>query len=302
MNGTVAGSTGAGSPRQRSVLYVPGANERALEKAAGLAADALILDLEDAVAPAAKLEARERVCSMVRAGQFGGKTVAIRVNGIGSEWHADDLRDAVAARPPAVLIPKVDSAQDLVEVERGLAAAGAAPELRLWAMLETPAAVLRAQEIAVASERLSVLVMGTNDLAAEFRASLVPGREALLYALSACLVAARAAGVSILDGVYNDVSDVSGFERECLQSRRLGFDGKTLIHPTQIDVCNRVFSPTDEEVSWAGRVIEAFAEAERAGKAVATVDGKLIENLHVTNARRVLTAAGVPEAAAVEAG
>jgi citrate lyase subunit beta/citryl-CoA lyase len=294
----VAGSTaavaGSGERRMRSVLYVPGANERALEKAPGLAADALILDLEDAVAPAAKLEARDRTCSLARAGHFNGRMLAIRVNGLATEWHGDDVRAAVAAAC-AVLIPKVESRQDMLEAERGLAAAGAGAEVRMWAMLETPAAVLRAAEIATATKRLSVLVVGTNDLAAELRAEIGPGREPLLYSLSACLLAARAAGVAILDGVYNDVRDPAGFERECLQSRRLGFDGKTLIHPGQVDTCNRVFSPSSEELGWARRVIEAFAEAERAGLGVATVDGKLIENVHAANARRVLTLAGLAD-------
>jgi len=276
-------------PLLRSVLYMPGANERALTKAQDLPADALILDLEDAVAPAAKAEARDRVCTAAASGAYGPRVVTIRVNSIGTEWHDDDLRAAAAAGPDAVVIPKVSSAQDIHDTEAALEAAGAPDHTRIWAMLETPAAVLRAPEICTAGERLSVLVMGTNDLAKELGAELVPGREPLLSGLSLCLLAARAAGRAIVDGVYNDVRDPEGFEAECRQGRALGFDGKTLIHPGQLEPCNRVFAPSEDEVSQARRVIDAFREAEEAGSGVATVDGRLIENLHVDNARRVLT-------------
>lgn len=278
-------------PRLRSVLYIPGANERALTKARDLPADGLILDLEDAVAPAAKPEARDRVCAAVRDGGYGDRPVTIRVNSIGTEWHADDLRAAAAAGPAAVVVPKVGSADDVLATERALRDAGAPDHTAVWAMLETPAAILRADEIAAAGDRLAVLVMGTNDLAHELYAELVPGREPLRAALATCLLAARAAGRTILDGVYNDVRDVEGFEAECRQGRQLGFDGKTLIHPGQIEPCNRAFSPSEEEVAQARRVIEAFEEAERAGAGVATVDGKLIENLHVAGAQRVLALA-----------
>jgi citrate lyase subunit beta/citryl-CoA lyase len=280
--------TDAGATRLRSVLYIPGANERALEKAAGLDADALILDLEDSVAPAAKLEARARVCGLVADGFYGGRQVAIRANGIGTEWHEDDVRAASAAGPAGVLIPKVGSAADVLACERLVEAAGAPVGTRLWAMLETPVAILRAHEIASASERLAVLVMGTNDLAKELCAELVPGRETLLASLSICLLAARAAGRAVVDGVYNDVRDAEGFEAECRQGRALGFDGKTLIHPGQLEICNRAFSPSAEEVTQAQRVIAAFEEAEQAGRGVATLDGRMIENLHVANARRIL--------------
>lgn len=284
--------TGAGSPpRLRSVLYIPGANERALEKARTLPADALILDLEDAVAPAAKAQARERVCAAVASGAYGSTRVTIRANSIGTEWHAEDLRAAAAAGPAAVVIPKVGSPQDVRDTERALQAAGAPEHTRIWAMLETPAAVLHAEAIASASARLEVLVMGTNDLAKELYAELLPGRAPLLTSLSLCLLAARAAGKAIVDGVYNDVRDLEGFTAECRQGRQLGFDGKTLIHPGQVEPCNEAFSPSAEEVEHAQRVIAAFQEAEAAGAGVATVDGKLIENLHVDNARRVLSLA-----------
>lgn len=282
----------AGAPeRLRSVLYIPGANERALEKAAGLDADALILDLEDAVAPAAKDEARSRVATLVSSGTYEGRTVTIRVNGIGSEWHAADLREAGRAGPAGVVVPKVDSAADVLAVERALDSAGAPLQTAIWAMLETPAAVLRAFEIASASERLSVLVMGTNDLAKELYAEQLAGREPLRSSLSMCVLAARAAGRSIVDGVYNDVRDLEGFEAECRQGRQFGFDGKTLIHPGQVEICNRAFSPSEDEIAFARRVIEAFEAAEREGRGVVTVDGRMIENLHVATARRVLALA-----------
>jgi citrate lyase subunit beta / citryl-CoA lyase len=279
---------GAAVSRLRSVLYMPGANERALTKAQELPADGLILDLEDAVAPAAKAEARERVCAAAASGGYGDRTVTIRVNGIGTEWHEADLREAARARPDAILVPKVNSAREVRDTERALEAAGAPDHTQLWAMLETPAAVIAAAEITAASDRLTVFVMGTNDLAKELHAEPGPGRESLLSSLSLCLLATRAAGKTILDGVYNDVRDAVGFEAECLQGRRLGFDGKTLIHPGQVEICNRAFSPSAQEVEHARRVIEEF---EQGGGGVVTVDGRLIENLHVETARRVLALA-----------
>ena len=278
-------------PRLRSVLYVPGANERALVKARDLPADALILDLEDAVATGAKTQARERVCAAVGSGGYGERAVAIRVNPVATEWHAHDVLAAGAAGPTAVVVPKVGSAADVLDVERALRSAGAPAKTRIWAMLETPAAVLRAAEIAGASDRLTVLVMGTNDLASELNAELAAGRPTLQTSLAICLLAARAAGKVIVDGVYNDVRDLQGFEAECRQGRQLGFDGKTLIHPSQVEPCNRVFTPSADEVAHARRVIHVFEEAAEAGRGVATVDGKLIENLHVANARRVLAMA-----------
>jgi citrate lyase subunit beta/citryl-CoA lyase len=274
--------------RLRSVLFVPGANERALEKARALRSDALILDLEDAVAPGAKQEARQRVRACVASGGYGERVLAIRVNGAGTAWHHDDLRAVAAAAPHAVVVPKIGSAAEVLEIERLLKAAGAPEKTRIWVMLETPAAVLQARGIAEASERLAVVVMGTNDLAKELHAEHASGREPLLTSLSLGVLGARAAGKTILDGVYNDVRDLDGFEIECAQGRKLGFDGKTLIHPAQVDICNRVFSPSDDEVEHARRVIEAFEEAQRAGAGVVTVDGLMIESLHVESARRVL--------------
>jgi citrate lyase subunit beta/citryl-CoA lyase len=276
---------------RRSVLYMPGANERALEKAKSLPADALILDLEDAVAPDAKADARKRVAAAAASGEYGYREVTIRVNGPGTAWHADDLRAAAEAGPDAVVVPKVDSADTVREVERALEAAGAPDRTAIWAMVETPRAMLDARAVAAASERLTVLVMGTNDLAKELHAEHVPGRAPLLTGLSLALLAARDTGKAILDGVYNDVKNAEGFEAECVQGRQFGFDGKTLIHPSQVEPCNRAFAPSADQIAHARKVIDAFDEATREGRGVVTVDGRMIENLHVEDARRVLALA-----------
>ncbi len=276
---------------RRSVLYMPGANERALEKAKSIPADALILDLEDAVAPDAKADARKRVAAAAASGEYGYREVTIRVNAPGTAWHADDLRAAAEAGPDAVVVPKVDSADTVREVERALEAAGAPDRTAIWAMVETPRAMLDARAVAAASERLTVLVMGTNDLAKELHAEHVPGRAPLLTGLSLALLGARDAGKVILDGVYNDVKDAVGFEAECVQGRQFGFDGKTLIHPSQVEPCNRVFAPSADQIDRARKIIDAFDEATREGRGVATVDGRLIENLHVEDARRILALA-----------
>jgi citrate lyase subunit beta/citryl-CoA lyase len=276
---------------RRSVLYMPAANERALEKAKAIPADSLILDLEDAVAPDAKAAARERACEAAASGAYGRREITVRVNGIDTPWHDDDLRAAASAAPDAVVVPKVGSAADVRAVEAALQAAGAPDRTRIWAMLETPAAVLDALSIALASSRLSVLVLGTNDLAKELHATPGPERQPLLASLQLCVLAARAAGKVILDGVFNDTRDAPGFEAECHQGRSLGFDGKTLIHPSQVEPCNRIFGPAPEELHHAARIIEAFEEAEREGRAVVTVDGRMVENMHVAAARRALAQA-----------
>jgi len=278
----------AGYRPRRSVLYMPGANERALEKAQGIPCDAIIFDLEDAVAPDAKAEARDRVCAAVQSGLYGSRELTIRVNGLDTTWHADDLAAAAAAGPSAVVVPKVNSVADVAAIEKGLEAGGAPDTTAIWAMVETPVAMLHAEEIAASSERLTVLVMGTNDLAKELHAQHVPGRQPLLTGLGLCLLAARATGKVILDGVYNDIKNEEGFAAECLQGAHMGFDGKTLIHPAQVEPCNAAFSPSDDEIDYSRRVIEAFEAAEAEGKGVVTVDGRMIENLHVDNARRVL--------------
>jgi citrate lyase subunit beta / citryl-CoA lyase len=281
---------------RRSVLYMPGANERALTKAEGLPADALILDLEAAVAPDAKAEARDRVCEAASSDRYGGREVTIRVNGIGTPWHDADLRAVAAAGPAAVVVPKVDSADAVHAIEKGLEAGGAPDRTAIWAMIETPTAMLHAEEVSRASDRLTVLVMGTNDLAKELRAEHVPGRQPLLAGLGLSLLAARVSGKVILDGVYNDIKDAEGFEAECVQGRQMGFDGKTLIHPSQLEPCNRVFAPTADEVDRARRIIEAFEQAEAEGRGVVTVDGRMVENLHVDEARRTLAVVAAIEA------
>jgi citrate lyase subunit beta/citryl-CoA lyase len=285
---TVEPSEPAYRPR-RSVLYMPGANARALEKAQTIPADVLILDLEDAVAPDAKPEARDRVCEAVMSGAYGRRELAIRANGLGTPWHDDDLAAISAAGPAAVVVPKVNSADEVHEIERALEAGGAPGHTKIWAMLETPVAVLHAEEICAASDRLNVLVMGTNDLIKELHGSRVPSRHPLLPSLAQCLLAARATGKVILDGVYNDIKDAEGFLAECRQGREMGFDGKTLIHPSQVEPCNEAFAPTADDVELAGRIIAAFEEAEVEGRGVVTVDGRMIENLHVDEAHRVLS-------------
>ncbi|MCB0970895.1 MAG: CoA ester lyase [Acidimicrobiales bacterium] len=270
---------------------MPGANERALEKAKGLDADALILDLEDAVAPDAKAEARERVCALVAEGAYGDREVAIRVNGLGTDWHEADIAAAAAAGPRAVVVPKVDSVADVATLVGELEAGGAPEHTKLWAMVETPRAMLDAAQIAAASDRLTVLVMGTNDLAKELHAEHVPGRQPLLTGLGLCVLAARAAGKVILDGVYNDVRDPEGFAAECLQGRQMGFDGKTLIHPSQIEPCNETWAPDPDAVEDARALIATFEEAVAEGRGVVTHNGRMIENLHVETARRTLAVA-----------
>jgi citrate lyase subunit beta/citryl-CoA lyase len=287
----MTGETIQPSRPRRSVLYMPAANERALTKAATLPADALILDLEDAVAPDAKDEGRERACEAAASDRYGAREVTIRVNSAGTPWHDDDLRAVAAAGPDAVVVPKVDSVDDVHAVEKALEVSGAPDHTKIWAMLETPIAMLHAEAICTASERLTVLVMGTNDLAKELQASHVAGRGPLVTGLGLSLLAARATGKVILDGVYNDVKDLEGFEAECVQGRAMGFDGKTLIHPGQVEPCNRVFAPAAEEVELSRRIIEAFEAAEAEGRGVVTVDGRMIENLHVAQARRTLAVA-----------
>jgi citrate lyase subunit beta/citryl-CoA lyase len=276
---------------RRSVLYMPSSNERALEKAKTLPVDALILDLEDAVAPDAKEAARENACAAARSGEYGRRELTIRVNGLGSQWHDADLAAAAAAGPDAIVVPKVNSADEVRSLVAAMEAAGAPEHTRLWAMVETPVAVLHAEEIARASGRLACLVLGTNDLYKELGATFAPGRAAISASLQLALLAARAAGVAIVDGVFNDVKDTEGFLTEARQGRELGFDGKTLIHPGQVEPANEVFAPSEAQVEDARAVIAAFEEAQAKGRGVATLNGRLIENLHVDTAQKVLATA-----------
>ncbi|WP_076262607.1 HpcH/HpaI aldolase/citrate lyase family protein [Intrasporangium flavum] len=285
------GSADATFRPRRSVLYMPSSNERALEKAKSLPVDALILDLEDAVAPDAKDAARENACAAARSGEYGRREVTIRVNGLGSQWHEADLAAAAATGPDAVVVPKVGSADEVRGLVAALEAAGAPDHTRLWAMVETPAAILHAAEIASASDRLAVLVLGTNDLYKELGATFAPGRAAVMTSLQLAVLGARSAGVAVLDGVFNDVKDAEGFLAEARQGREMGFDGKTLIHPGQVEPANAVFAPSTEQVDDARAVIEAFEQAQAEGRGVATLNGRLIENLHVDTARKVLATA-----------
>ena len=271
---------------RRSVLYVPGTNERAFDKARTLPVDGLILDLEDAVGPDHKIVARANACAAAASGRYGGREVTIRVNGIGTAWHDDDLAAACAAGPDGIVVPKVDSADEVRELVAAMERHGAPERTRLWAMVETPRAVLAVGEIASAAPRLAVLVMGTNDLVKELGARHVPGREPLLTSLSLALLAARRAGIAILDGVYNDVHDLEGFEAQCRQGRDLGFDGTTLIHPGQVDPCNAVFAPSAQEVEDARELVAAWEASSGAG--VVTHHGRMVEGLHVETARKVL--------------
>ena len=272
---------------------MPGANERALEKAKSLDADALLLDLEDAVAPEAKPDARNLVCQAVSEGGFGKREVVIRINGLSTEWGRDDLKAAVAAKPDAILFPKVSTADEVNEFERLLNEYGAAKDMQIWAMIETPLAILNISAIAqtAQSTRLATFVMGTNDLAKEQRVTPTPDRMAFQTALSLTIMAARAYEVCAVDGVHNDIKNIDGLRAECEQGAALGFDGKTLIHPAQIESANEIFSPSDDEISHAAAVVEAFADPENAGKGVIKVNGKMTELLHLEMARRTLSIA-----------
>ncbi len=273
---------------RRSVLYVPGSNLRALEKARTLAADGLILDLEDAVAPDAKETARAQVRDAVEAGGFGRREIAIRVNGLGTPWGHADLAAASASGADAVLLPKVESADSIRQALAVMAASGAPEALAVWCMLETPRGILHAEEIAAASPRVACFVLGTSDLAKDLHAHHTRDRLPMITSLGLCMLAARAYDLAILDGVHLDLQDDEGFEVSCRQGVELGFDGKTLIHPKTIEPANRIFAPSAEEVAWSRRIIEAHAQATAAGKGVVLVDGKLIENLHVANAHRLV--------------
>ena len=270
----------------RSVLYMPSSNERALEKAKTIACDGLILDLEDAVAPDAKPAAREAAAAAAASGDYGRRTVAVRVNGLGTEWHDDDIVAASQAGPAAIVVPKVDSADDVARLVTAMEKAGAPDHTRLWAMVETPVAILDALAIARASERIGALVLGTNDLVKELYAEHVPGRAPILPSLHTALLAGRATGIAVIDGVYNDVKDAEGFLAECEQGRQMGFDGKTLIHPGQVEGANAAFAPSEQAVEDARGLIAAWEDGKGAG--VVTFNGKMVENLHVESARRTL--------------
>jgi len=282
---------------RRSVLYMPGSNARALDKARSLPADALILDLEDAVAPDAKETARAQVCDAVAQGGYGPREILIRVNAPDSPWREADLAAAAKAAPDAILIPKVSDPEILTSVGHALRRYGAPERVRVWAMIETPLAILRCEAIASAARdattRLSGFVMGTNDLAKETRARFTPDRAPMLVWLSIAVAAARAYDLDIVDGVYNALADEAGFRAECEQGRNLGFDGKTLIHPNQIATANAVFAPGPEEVETARAIIAAFDQPENTHKGAISLNGRMVERLHAEMARRTVALADV---------
>ena len=273
---------------RRSMLYMPGSNARALEKARALPADSLILDLEDAVAPDAKELARKQVCEAVAAGGFGMREVLVRVNALSTRWGYEDIAMAAKSGADGLLLPKVESADAIRHMEAIMRANDAPESMRIWAMMETPRSILESQRIAESTPRMEGLVMGTSDLAKELDCAHTHERLPFIVSLGLCLLAARAAGLAILDGVYLDLNDEAGFESACRQGQELGFDGKTLIHPKQLGPCNKVFTPKPEDVAWSRRIIEAHAAAAARGEGVVVVEGKLVENLHVESARRVV--------------
>lgn len=280
---------------RRSVLYMPGSNARAMEKAKTLPADVVVLDLEDSVGPEKKSEARQAVLDAVRGGGYGHRELIIRINSLDSEWGEDDLRAVAHSGVAGVCLPKVESAEEVVRVANLLEESGAPVSMAIWSMIETPAGVMNCAAIAASHDRLKVLVMGTTDLAKELRVAHTRDRIGLLFSLGQCVLAARLCGREILDGVYIDLQDDDGFRVACEQGRDLGFDGKTLIHPRQLDVANTVFGPSAADVERAHKVIAAWDEAEKAGKGVAVVDGKLVETMHLDESRRLLAIADAIE-------
>ena len=289
------------SPRpRRSALFMPASNARALDKARGLAEDVIIMDLEDAVAPDKKALAREQAVAAVKQGGYGKRELVIRANGVGTEWVQDDLVAIARSGADAALLPKVESAAEIREAEEVLVAAGAPDRLAIWCMIESPLGVLSVTEIAAASSRLGALVMGTSDLTKDLGARHTASRGPLMTSLGLCLLAARAHGLAILDGVHLDLSDDAGFVEICRQGAEMGFDGKTLIHPKTLEAANRAFGPTEEDIDWSRRVMEVHAKAVAEGSGVVLLDGQLIENLHVEEARRVLALAEMIEALAAE--
>ena len=283
---------------RRSVLYMPGSNARALEKGRSVAADGLILDLEDAVAPDAKELARDQIHAALKAGGYGHREIAVRINALSTPWGYQDVVMAATSGADAILIPKVESADIVRQVDAAMTAEGAPDDQAIWCMMETPRGLLRAEEVAQASDRLAVLVMGTSDLAKDLDCHHTPDRLPMITGLGLCMLAARGYGLSILDGVHLDLDDDDGFEYACQQGIELGFDGKTLIHPRTIETCNRIFAPSAAAVAEAKRVIAAIAEAQAEGQGVVVLDGRLVENLHVVEAQRVVAMAEQIEAMA----
>jgi len=280
---------------RRSVLYMPASNQRAMEKAKSLPADALILDLEDAVAPDAKANARNALVAMLSAGGYGAREVIVRINGLDTSWGIDDLDAVAKTNPSAILFPKVSTTAEVARASEHLDKRDPEHKLALWLMIETPLAILNIREIAASSKgvgaRLNTLVMGTNDLAKELRVPLKAGRRGLRPSLAQCVLAARAYGLTILDGVFNRIQDSEGFAEQCEEAVELGFDGKTLVHPSQIETCNRIFAPDAEDVAWARKVIAAFDSSDSASKGAIQLEGRMVERLHAEEAKRLVAVA-----------
>jgi citrate lyase subunit beta / citryl-CoA lyase len=280
---------------RRSLLFMPGSNARALEKARNLPVDGVILDLEDAVAPDAKAVAREQIAQAVAAGGFGKREVLIRINALDTPWWIDDLNMAGKARPDGILVPKISSVADLTAIADRLSDINADHAIRVWAMIETARAVLDADKIAAASRdsetRLAGFVFGPNDISRETRIRMKPGRAEMIPMITHCILATRAHGLEILDGPYSDITNVDGFAAECAQARDLGFDGKTLIHPSHIQACNVIFTPPAEEVALARKIIAAFQQPENASRGAIQLDGRMVERLHADMARRTIAIA-----------
>lgn len=273
---------------RRSMLYMPGSNARAIEKGRSLPADAIIFDIEDAVAVDAKALARNQIRAAIATGGYGTKELLVRINGLGSEWFDADVAAIAGSGADGVLLPKVEDPETVRQVEARLIAAGAREALTIWCMMETPLGILRSAEIAGASPRVAGMIMGTNDLALDLRCKQTPDGAAFVTSFSLCILAARAHGIAIIDAVYNDLSDDAGFEESCRRGRVLGFDGKSLIHPKTIDAANRLYGPSAEDVEWATKIVDAFKTARAEGKGVIAVDGKMVEDLHVREAQRLL--------------
>ncbi|MGJ5000282.1 HpcH/HpaI aldolase/citrate lyase family protein [Bradyrhizobium sp. HKCCYLRH2060] len=287
---------------RRSLLFMPGSNARALEKGRNLPADGLILDLEDSVAPDAKAAARDQIAKAVAADGYGKRELLIRINSLDTAWWSDDVAMAGQAATDGILVPKVSTVQDLRLVTDRLAEVGADPALKVWAMIETARAVLDADLLAATvhedGSRLAGFVFGPNDISRETRIRMLPGRSTMLPMISHCILATRAHGLEILDGPYSDFANTDGFAQECIQARDLGFDGKTLIHPGQIDACNAIFTPPADEVAAARKIIAAFELPENASRGAIQIEGRMVERLHAEMARRTIAIADAIAAAA----
>ena len=282
---------------RRSILYMPGSNARALEKGRGLAADGLILDLEDSVAPDAKERARSQITDALNEGGYGHRELIVRVNAMDTPWGKEDIAAMATSGAHGILLTKVDSAAMVQEAEALMAASNAPDDMTIWTMMETPLGILHSEEIAFSSPRMEAFVLGTSDLAKDLHCAHTRERLPLITSLELCMLAARAAGIAVIDGVHLDLADDEGFEYSCRQGQEMGFDGKTLIHPKTIEMANNVYAPSEDDLQWSRTIIAAHGQAEKEGQGVIVVEGKLIENLHVENAKRLVAMADAIAAA-----